>query len=513
MEIRVVSVNTHPNKEGVFLIEDNWNDWYEFKTTYTLKVITSDNEIYEIGSVKIGQFNMTEKNKRPDIPTSFKNLSNDFFSLGQGIDYYDNLKKLGVKFRQNILKALNDMAYNDEIYQKCKNEKVTIDSLMRFYKESSVVGQFRRISNGGVRLTNYHFEYTPPSFVEYRNDISKNQVRFKVEVTPESNPPTNIHVVTGKNGVGKTQFIRNIVNAIINENTNNEYGYFTKELNTKVDPKEIFSNVICISFSAFDDLSTLFINKSNSIPVNFIGLDDVKNNTSLNRQDILKNKFLSNLINVIQNKSNSELWEKIINLLSYDNFIRDSGIIELASKEVSNSDKDKLNEEIIKLFLKLSSGHKIILLTIVCLVNEIEEKSLLIFDEPETHLHPPLLATLIRIISIILIELNGVAIIATHSPIVLQEVPKKCANIMLRSNNLITIQKPIDETFGTNINSLTREVFGFEVEKSGFHQLIQDSLEKWDFDRERVNDEFKFELGDEARAFVNLLFELKKGNL
>jgi predicted ATPase len=43
------------------------------------------------------------------------------------------------------------------------------------------------------------------------------------------------------------------------------------------------------------------------------------------------------------------------------------------------------------LFDKLSSGHKIILLTITKLVQTVEEKSLIFLDEPEGHLHPPLL--------------------------------------------------------------------------------------------------------------------------
>lgn len=54
-------------------------------------------------------------------------------------------------------------------------------------------------------------------------------------------------------------------------------------------------------------------------------------------------------------------------------------------------------------------------------------------DEPESHLHPPLLSAFIRSLSELLILRNGVAIIATHSPVILQEVPKRCAWILNRS--------------------------------------------------------------------------------
>lgn len=41
-----------------YLITDNWDDWFEFSTMYTLVYINSKNEKNVIGSTKIGQFNM-----------------------------------------------------------------------------------------------------------------------------------------------------------------------------------------------------------------------------------------------------------------------------------------------------------------------------------------------------------------------------------------------------------------------------------------------------------------------
>ena len=79
-----------------------------------------------------------------------------------------------------------------------------------------------------------------------------------------------------------------------------------------------------------------------------------------------------------------------------------------------------------QIYRGLSSGHKIVLLSITKLVENMEEKTLVLMDEPEAHLHPPLLAAFVRALSDLLINRNGVAIIATHSPVVLQEVPRSC---------------------------------------------------------------------------------------
>ncbi|MFG4140517.1 AAA family ATPase, partial [Klebsiella pneumoniae] len=64
---------------------------------------------------------------------------------------------------------------------------------------------------------------------------------------------------------------------------------------------------------------------------------------------------------------------------------------------------------------KFSSGHSIVLLIICRLIEELEEKTLVLLDEPESHLHPPLLSTFIRILSDLLVKRNGIGLIATHS--------------------------------------------------------------------------------------------------
>ncbi|MFD7630846.1 AAA family ATPase [Streptomyces sp. NPDC059851] len=61
------------------------------------------------------------------------------------------------------------------------------------------------------------------------------------------------------------------------------------------------------------------------------------------------------------------------------------------------------------------------------LIEHVAERSLVLIDEPESHLHPPLLASFIQTLSRLLTERNGVAVVATHSPpVVLQEVPRSC---------------------------------------------------------------------------------------
>ena len=125
----------------------------------------------------------------------------------------------------------------------------------------------------------------------------------------------------------------------------------------------------------------------------------------------------------------------------------------------------------------------------------------MILDEPEGHLHPPLLAAFIRAIADLLGKRNGIALVATHSPVVLQEVPMSCVWKLRRSGVVSVAERPTLETFGENVGVLTGEVFGLEVTRSGFHRLLEMAVES-EGSYEDVLDHFGDQLGSEARAIT-----------
>ncbi len=81
------------------------------------------------------------------------------------------------------------------------------------------------------------------------------------------------------------------------------------------------------------------------------------------------------------------------------------------------------------------------------------------FVTRETHLHPPLLASFTRAISDLIIKRNGVALIATHSPVVLQEVPKSCVTVVDRVLSEFRLDRPEMETFAENVGTLILQIF------------------------------------------------------
>jgi predicted ATP-binding protein involved in virulence len=117
-------------------------------------------------------------------------------------------------------------------------------------------------------------------------------------------------------------------------------------------------------------------------------------------------------------------------------------------------------------------------------------------------LHPPLLSALIRSLSDLLIKRNGVAVIATHSPVVLQEVPNSCVWKLERSGGIAVAERPRIETFGENVGTLTSEVFKLEVTSAGFHKLLTEAVRKEQGDYQHIMRRFGNQLGAEARAIV-----------
>ena len=118
------------------------------------------------------------------------------------------------------------------------------------------------------------------------------------------------------------------------------------------------------------------------------------------------------------------------------------------------------------------------------------------------------MSAFIRSLSDLLTNRNAVSIIATHSPVVLQEVPRDCTWKLWRSGHISKVERLETESFGENVGILTREVFGLENTDSGFHNLLKDAVKKYD-DYDSAVESFGGQLGVEARGILRALFGIK----
>lgn len=494
-------------KERAFLLTDGWNDWFEFSTMFVLVVFDKEGVEHRIGEVKIGQRSMKEKQSSPDLPKEFESLDERFFSLGQDESYYEELNKLGDEKRDELLKALRDVAISLDLFDSVLPERVMERSLLRSVTASTVRNQFHRLTQGGARLSAFRFSYTAPRRVATKSK----PVRLEFEVTPESQPPTNIHVVIGRNGVGKTYLLDLMARALTDDSASSkQVGSFAfsegedlkNAFGGRTDSSEKFANIVSVSFSAFDSFLPLSESQKlgSHLRYRYIGLKGARQRpgsfAELKSPDSLADEFVESL-RACTIGGKAQRWRRAMDMLEVDPLFKQAE----ASALMSNKSEGDIGQAAEALYKDLSSGHKIVLLTVTRLVEIVEERTLVLLDEPEAHLHPPLLSAFIRSLSDLLFNRNGVAIIATHSPVILQEVPRSCVWKLYRSGTEAQANRPEVETFGENVGVLTREVFGFEVTQAGFHRLIQEAIADG-ASFEEASSKFQNQLGAEARAIL-----------
>ncbi|UUZ49591.1 AAA family ATPase [Massilia sp. B-10] len=112
----------------------------------------------------------------------------------------------------------------------------------------------------------------------------------------------------------------------------------------------------------------------------------------------------------------------------------------------------------------LSSGQLSFLRLAAQLSYNVVGGSLVLIDEPETHLHPQLISQFMAMLDSILSATDSVAIVATHSPYVVREVPAEQVKIVYReSSGAINVMKPRLKTLGADVGSISASIFADEL--------------------------------------------------
>ena len=498
-------------RNTIVFVPDNWDD-YGFKTTFNATYIDQNGKSRSLGTIKIGISGALANFEnyfwtKESLSSDFTMLPSNAFSLWQSAEAYQNVKGLSNELDNNIFFDLNDVAYNLDLLKKYRRESIMQNSLLRSVNSFTVENQFHRITLGRAKLTPFSFSY----------EINKNDIetRLDFDVEPNSFPPSNIHVLIGGNGVGKSSLIRDMIASICDEENEQNRGRFLYNEIDSVITRESdhFANVICVGFSPFDDFSS--VEKYSKSKFTYIGTRKEYDSEShgdgygaINLLEDIENHFLDSMRGCLSNITKREDLSEVIQILENDPMFYDyqiSQLIVASDKKIDYKDLKPFKE----IFSQMSSGHKVVLSIIVRCIDKMVEKTILLLDEPENHLHPPLVSSLIRSISYVLMKRNGVAIVSTHSPIVLQETPKSCVWQLSRRGDSWSTSRPRFETFGENIGTLTNDVFKYEISSSGFHALLKQSvmeLESYD----EVLEKYNGQLGDEARGIVRILFNQKE---
>lgn len=381
-----------------------WNDWWTWKTMFQLSA-TKRGKVVEIGIVKIAHLDTTYTldeaggGVRTQLPEEFRDPQPNVISVGQDETYYAQLRKiLGANRMRAALRLIGDLALDLERFEEVRHLPVMRKSLLRNVAPASVTGLFARIIRTGQSQISYDFKYLKSS----DNMHVKEPLELNFSVVPNSKPPTNVHVLIGRNGSGKTTIMRSMAKSLLEDG--DEDGWFQpakSELG--------IANIVYVSFSAFDKaVVPVYDIQADHLPYSYsyVGLqyvgskDDAKEGRELTDGSKIPNRigtrsvgeltgqFTASAFEVARGAS-KEIWRAALKDLESDPNFSDAGVSDLATLPLTDpSDEPDFKKRAKVLYNRLSSGHKIVLLTVTKLVETVTEKSLVLLDEPEGHLHP-----------------------------------------------------------------------------------------------------------------------------
>lgn len=413
------------------LRKDNWDD-YGYRTTYLATYLDESGAAHFIGTVKILQ----NGEEVTDIPRDFSRLSENYCSLGQGYDYYRGLAAYGLQ----ITNDLRDIAIHRNLIEEFKPFRGFKDSLLRSSEaERMLTDAFNYLSKHNHLDIDFRFEFT--------TDLPEASKPHKIDFdfSPFRLLPNRIFGLIGQNGTGKTQILNRLAKAITDIHSN--AGTF----NTATRPP--FSRVIVLSYGAFDQFEIK--SDTSSTSYFYCGLKDSFENISPGG---INDKLQKSFERIFQERRDNT-WRKVM---------REATSIEFFSPIVSRLD-DVLEGTIQFADLKLSSGHSMTICAIADIIANIEPGSLILFDEPENHLHPTALSSLLVALYDVLSDKDSYMIIATHSPLVLQEIPARYVRIIERVGSVPIVRKPDIETFGNNLSTISDMVYG-NISQTQLHQ-------------------------------------------
>jgi hypothetical protein len=307
-------------RDECVLVDDGWND-FGYNTLFRLIYFDKTAARNELGSLRIMKRGMDYG--RVDVKERFRRLGKSYASLGTDQKFYENVVALGQEKVQELLECLRDASWNQDIYADFKDDPAFNASLMRGLGRSDL-RRFAEIAHGHATPTPYRFEYI---FPEPDGPV------LSFEVTPHALPPTNIHTVIGRNGVGKTRLIKSLI-SLLCDGRDARPGTGKLRFHSPRDEQDgdgRFANLINVAFSAFDEIELPAAQGTKTgIRVSYIGLrrpakllstapkaPPAKHKTQLKSIPELTKEFLESLRMCLRS-SKRGLWLSTVAILDSD---------------------------------------------------------------------------------------------------------------------------------------------------------------------------------------------------
>lgn len=491
----------------IFPTNIGWNDFgYKFQANLRIliKNLVMD---FSVKIIPIKQDNLEndlhkwvkwliETNNSPELRPENKKYPY-FISLFSSTETYKNLaSNMGSAEYEGLLKAINEINaihnsknISHEVYQDLVT---SYQFTLGVIRESGPYMAFRFGYYSARRLA-------PPGDAripfKFSTLLDGHKTPHTITFTYKDNDIfcDRVHCLIGVNGSGKTSFLKELIYSIKTKvdlestNTSTLYDLNNKQIKEKANiytplhDIPVFSRVVSYSSDPHNTLPrTVDHTGSFEYLYSDMGLEKNDNLTTM-LADIIRNDIdfigedsrYTTLKKVLQNVVPiSKLLIPITKGIA-ESILDENGQHWISIGALRGGEQRKL--EVIGLFdskrdlafqshtslnMPLSSGQKMYFQFATHFLTYVRQGTLVIIDEPETHLHPNLVTSFMDLLYSVLEATSSIAVIATHSAYVVREVPSHCAHIIKISNTGETsISNSYTNTLGANVSSLSNFVF------------------------------------------------------
>jgi predicted ATPase len=496
----------------VYLAPQDWDD-YNHETLFRLYVDLGTGGPKLVGSVKIlareYPSNILNKKRTRDVlEREFSTLiPEDFCSVGQDSGYYSRLGGLPDGLGRTILGALHDVALGSQTIDGWWREsRGYTKSLLRYNSANLAMRDAPALFRGDAdpRDITHHLRYDKSSTIAFGGPS-----RLELSFDGGLPVPGRINVLVGKNGSGKTSLLAGMARWLRKGKSRGDDLAYRPDV----------SRVLIVSFNAFD--TDYHVGKPwRESNVRFIGYRPA----SKSLLDLLaKAKHLADASQGAFDSSSTvdrrvtapeqtghgsatpeaesdhiserQAWSNLLmaNFPMPSDFmqampsfgeaeglsnLRDLRLDEEWQDFVSEAFDDPnvarrlVEEEPADVFSTMSAGQRVLALLVGGLYTHIDRQSMVLLDEPENHLHPSLVARFIRSLNKLLDLRKAFAVLATHSPIILQETPSRFVTVLKMQNGESVTSPAGFETFGESIDSITDRLFETDFRSSHWKSVL-----------------------------------------
>ena len=203
----------------------------------------------KLGAVKIMRRGQVSRERSYQLlPPSFTKLDPEFGSLGQELEFYEQLRLAGEAIAREYVGAMNDLAFNAELKAAFEDEEAfrvsllrTSDALEALEKAASLFGgvEAEKVDTFEVRT-------------QFPGAAGEHELQF--DFRPYRGLPYRMSVLVGLNGVGKTALMARLAflitrfEADAKEQQRTAAGETFESLG-KITPRPSLYTVIAVSFS------------------------------------------------------------------------------------------------------------------------------------------------------------------------------------------------------------------------------------------------------------------------